>query len=119
DVFVNSPVLQYAWQILRDSDALTDDFWLHWIYLGGIWGILTMVALSLWLRVLGPRSLPFCWAGWIILGQASGAYVGPKTWAVLLIAAAASVLAARRSPQRDEFAIGPRLDPLHARVLWC
>jgi len=38
---------------------------------------------------------------------------------VLLIAAAASVLAARRSPQRNELAIGPRLDPLHARTLWC
>lgn len=29
---------------------------------------------------------------WLIPGQASGSYVGPKTWSVLLIAAAASIL---------------------------
>ena len=119
NVYMNSSSFQSAWQIAKTSDVLTNYFWLHWIYLGVIWGALTVVALSLWLRLLGALSLPFCWSVWTILGQASGAYVGPKTWAVLLIAAAASVLAARRGPQRDELASGPPLDPLHARVLWC
>ena len=47
---------------------------------------------SLWLRLLGAPNVFYCWTVWLILGQASGSYVGPKTWSVLLIAAAASVL---------------------------
>src|SRR5262249_17954972 len=47
---------------------------------------------SVWLRMLGAPSVLYCWAVWIILGQASGSYVGPKTWAVLLIGAASSIL---------------------------
>jgi hypothetical protein len=44
-------------------------------------------------------SVLYCWAVWVILGQASGSYVGPKTWAVLLIGAAAAVVSA--PPQRQ------------------
>ena len=58
-----------------------------------MWGVLAIVAVSVWLRLLGVPSVLYCWAVWIILGQASGAYVGPKTWTVMLIAAAASILA--------------------------
>ena len=39
-----------------------------------------LVAVSVWLRMLGVPSLIYCWAVWVILGQASGSYVGPKTW---------------------------------------
>ena len=67
---------------------LTNYVWLHWIYLGLVWGVLTIVAVSVWLRLLGVPSVLYCWAVWIILGQASGSYVGPKTWSVMLIAAA-------------------------------
>ena len=75
------------------TELLINYFWLHWIYLG--------------LRLgrdhhggdhragcvmLGVPSAAFCWAAWAILGQASGAYVGPTCWAVLFLSGAAAVL---------------------------
>jgi hypothetical protein len=91
DIFMNSPSFQSAWQVTRVADTLTNYFWLHWIYLGLVWGVICLIAVSTWLRMLGTPSVLYCWAVWIILGQASGSYVGPKTWAVLLIAAAAAI----------------------------
>jgi len=99
NVYMNAPGFQSAWQIPRIGDVLTNYFWLHWIYLGLVWGSATLVGISLWLRKLGAPSILYCWAIWVILGQASGSYVGPKTWAVLLIGAAAAVLSVR--PQRQ------------------
>jgi hypothetical protein len=94
-VYMNSASFQSAWRIPKIGDVLTNFFWLHWIYLGVVWGVTVIVGISVWLRMLGASSLLFCWSVWAILGQASGAYVGPKTWAVLLIAAAVSALNAR------------------------
>jgi len=96
NVYMNSSSFQAAWKITRIGDVLTNYFWLHWIYLGLVWGVIMFAALSVWLRMLGVPSLLYCWAVWVILGQASGAYVGPKTWAVLLIAAATSIVGAGR-----------------------
>jgi hypothetical protein len=76
-------------------------FWEHWIYLGVVWGLITMGALTVWLRVLGIPSVAFCWAVWAILGQAAGAYVGPSCWAVLFLAGAAAVLHQRPLPRED------------------
>ena len=42
--------------------------------------------------MLGVPSPAFCWIVWAILGQASGAYVGPTCWAVVFLSAAAAVL---------------------------
>ena len=67
-------------------------FWLHWIYLGFVWGVAMIAAISGWMRVIGVPSAAFCWGAWAILGQASGAYVGPTCWAVLFLAGAAAVL---------------------------
>jgi hypothetical protein len=60
-----------------------------------------MAALSVWLRVLGVPSVAFCWMVWAILGQASGAYVGPTCWAVLFLAGAAAVLHQRAATSKD------------------
>lgn len=92
NVYMNSPSFQAAWPISRIGDVLTNYFWLHWIYLGLVWGVVCAVAVSVWLRMLGAPSVLYCWSVWLILGQASGSYVGPKTWSVLLTAAAASIL---------------------------
>jgi hypothetical protein len=100
---MNSGSFSSAWRIPKIGDVLTNYFWLHWIYLGLVWGVATLVGLSWWLRRLGTPSVLFCWIVWVILGQASGSYVGPKTWAVLLIAAAASILG-----QRDVAVAAPR-----------
>lgn len=94
-VFVKSSQYSAAWRIDKISSALTNYFWLHWIYLGAIWGGIAIVGLSAWLRLLGVPSLLFCWSVWAVLGQASGAYVGPKTWTVFLLAAGLSVLVRR------------------------
>lgn len=95
NVYMNSPSFQSAWRISRIGDVLTNYFWLHWIYLGLVGGVVMFAAISVWLRLLGVPSILYCWAVWLILGQASGAYVGPKTWAVLLIAAGTSILSVR------------------------
>jgi hypothetical protein len=119
-VFMNSASFSSAWRIPKVADVLTNFFWLHWIYLGAVWGVIVLAALSLWLRVLGATSILYCWAVWTVLGQASGAYVGPKTWAVLLIAAAASVLVSRTNEQEEILVTDeppePALRPLRPRL---
>jgi hypothetical protein len=92
NVYMNSPSFQTAWRIGRVAEVLTNYVWLHWIYLGLIWGVICLAAMTVWLRMLGVPSALYCWTVWVILGQASGSYVGPKTWSVMLIAAAVSIL---------------------------
>ena len=117
-VYMNSGSFSSAWRIPKIGDVLTNYFWLHWIYLGLVWGVATVIGLCLWLRKLGTPSIMFCWVVWAILGQASGSYVGPKTWAVLLIAAAASVLSARDARQAEPRAMAqPLFEPRWHRVL--
>ncbi|MGE3906604.1 MAG: hypothetical protein AB7F36_11655 [Reyranellaceae bacterium] len=91
NVFVQSPSFSTSWRFTKFSEVLTNYFWLHWIYLGGLFGVLTLVAISVWLRVLGVGALIYCWLVWALFGQASGAYVGPKTWVVLALVAALAV----------------------------
>jgi hypothetical protein len=85
NVFVSSAQYSPAWRFDKIFEALTNYFWLHWIYLGLVWGVLTLVAVGIWLRVLAPSETLFAWATWVVLGQASGSYVGPKSWTVLLL----------------------------------
>jgi len=95
NVYMRSAAFSSAWDISDTSSVLTNYFWLHWIYLGLVWGTIVLAGLSFWLKVLGVPSVPFCWMVWIGLGQAAGAYVGPTTWTVLLLSAGCSVLADR------------------------
>jgi hypothetical protein len=87
NVFVQSPSFSSAWRFQRFSEVLTNYFWLHWIYLGLVFGALVLIALNIWLRSLGVANLAYCWLVWALFGQASGAYVGPKTWVVLMMVA--------------------------------
>ncbi len=93
NVFVRSPQFSAGWDFSSGPEILTNYFWLHWIYLGLVMGSVIAAALALWLRQIGVPSALFCFMAWAVLGQASGAYVGPKTWAVLYIAAGAATLA--------------------------
>ena len=68
------------------------------------WGLILTVAISVWLKVSGTPSPAFCWLAWAILGQASGAYVGPKCWAVMFLAAAAAVLHERPTASANNVA---------------
>lgn len=102
NVYRSSPEFSPDWQFDQTFEVLTNYFWLHWIYFGLLFGLAVFIALSIWIRTLGVPGLWFCWFVWAILGQASGAYVGPKTWAVLFLAAAASILAQRTREPADE-----------------
>jgi len=104
-VYYASPWFSPDWKYDSAAAVLTNYFWLHWIYLGPLWGIALIAALTFWLRALRVPNLAACWVAWIILGQASGAYVSPKTWAVFLLTAAASVLHSRQ-PER---VVAPRV----------
>jgi hypothetical protein len=95
NVYMNSPSFHTGWRVTKIGESLTNYFWLHWIYLGLGWGIALLAGFWFWLRQLRVPSVMYCCAIWVIMGQASGAYVGPKTWAVLMIAAASSILVTR------------------------
>jgi hypothetical protein len=96
-VYARSPQFSTGWMFDKVSSVLTNYLWLHWIYLGLVWGTVTLVGISLWLRALQVPSLAFCWSVWIILGQASGAYVGPRTWTVLFLSAVAAIIYRRET----------------------
>ena len=95
-VYYASPSFSPHWTFDTTASVLTNYFWLHWIYLGPLWGVAVIAVLSIWLRTLGAANIAACWIAWAVLGQASGAYVSPKTWTVLLLVAAASVLHRRQ-----------------------
>ncbi len=93
NLYLRSRYYSAGWAVVSPStELLINYFWLHWIYLGLVWGILMIGAITAWFRVLGVPSAAFCWMAWAILGQASGAYVGPTCWAVLFLFAAGTVL---------------------------
>jgi hypothetical protein len=93
NLYLRSPFYSAGWQVVTPStELLINYFWLHWIYLGFVWGVAMIAVISGWLRVLGVPSVAFCWGTWAILGQASGAYVGPTCWAVLFLAGVAAIL---------------------------
>ena len=100
NLYVRSSGYSAGWQVVSPAtELLINYFWLHWIYLGVVWGLIITAALTIWLRVLGVPSPAFCWLVWAILGQASGAYVGPTCWAVMFLAGAAAVLHERPEAQ--------------------
>jgi hypothetical protein len=103
NLYLRSPAYSAHWQVVTPAtELLINYFWLHWIYLGLVWGAIITTAVTLWLRALGVPSFSFCWMAWAILGQASGAYVGPTCWAVMFLCAAAAVLHQR--PERPAYA---------------
>jgi len=102
NVYLRSAFYSAHWAVVSPATELVINyFWLHWIYFGLVWGVIMAAAVTIWLRVLGVPSAAFCWMVWAILGQASGAYVGPTCWAVLFLAGAAAILHQRPQP-RDE-----------------
>ena len=101
-IYARSPAYSTAWRAVSPAtELLINYFWLHWIYLGIFFGVVIMAALSSWLFVLGVPSVAFCWIVWAVLGQASGAYVGPTCWAVLFLTGAAAVLYDRVEPEAE------------------
>ena len=117
NAYLRSPFYSGHWQAASPSTELVVNyFWLHWIFLGVVWGLIMMAAVTVWLRVLGVPSFFFCWIVWAFLGQAGGAYVGPSCWAVLFLAGAAAVLHQRPEPQEDLRGRGRALQVVNRRV---
>jgi hypothetical protein len=121
NIYVRSSAYSAHWQVVSPAtELLINYFWLHWIYLGLFFGVVITAALTSWLFVLGIPSVAFCWMVWTILGQASGAYVGPTCWAVMFLAGAAAILQQRaaREPERPRYArlpdLGTRLERLQS-----
>ena len=113
DIYVQSPAYSVGWAVVHPAtELLINYFWLHWIYFGIVFGAVLLVAVSLWLRVLGVPSIAFCWIVWSIMGQASGAYVGPLCWAVMFLTGAAAVLQQRGVAQRER----DRAEAAHTRA---
>ncbi len=104
NVYMRSGEFYSGWRFEKVADTLTNYFWLHWIYLGLVWGVIVAFTLNFWLKVLARHHTVFCWMAWAILGQASGAYVAPKTWTVLLLSAAMIVLHQRQPAHAPELA---------------
>jgi hypothetical protein len=103
NIYVGSPSYSERWQVVTPAtELLINYFWLHWIYLGLIWGGIMLAALTVWLLKLGVPSPAFVWLSWAVLGQASGAYVGPSCWAVFFLTAAAALLHQRSAQLRDQ-----------------
>jgi hypothetical protein len=87
--YLRSPAYSPDWPIVSPAtELMINFFFLHWIYLGLVWGLVMLAAVTIWLKAIGVPSAAFCWLVWAILGQASGAYVGPLAWAVLYLAGA-------------------------------
>ena len=98
NAYMASPYSSRDWPIVSPATELVINFFfLHWIYLGLVWGTIMIAAVTMWFKSIGIPSAAFCWLVWAILGQASGAYVGPLAWAVLYLAGAA-LLSQQRAP---------------------
>ncbi len=92
EVYATAPWFSSDYRFDGAANAITNYFWLHWIYLGLFWGGTMIIALSLMLRSLAVPSILFCWIVWAVFGQGAGSYVGPQAWTVLFLAAALAVV---------------------------
>jgi hypothetical protein len=110
NLYVRSPAYSAHWEVVSPAtELLINYFWLHWVYLGLVWGLIMFAALSMWLRALHVPSVAFVWISWAIMGQASGAYVGPTCWAVFFLTGAAAVLYQRG--EQPTYPYGERPSP--------
>lgn len=101
NIYVQSPAYSTAWRAVSPAtELLVNYFWLHWVYFGLFFGVLVILAVTGWFYALGVPSAAFCWVVWTILGQASGAYVGPTCWAVLFLTGAAAILHQRAEAEQ-------------------
>lgn len=94
-IYTSSTWLALDFRFDNAAHAITNYFWLHWIFFGLFWGVILIVALSMLLRQLGVSNILFAWAVWAVFGQAAGGYVDPRAWTVLFVAAALAVIHSR------------------------
>ena len=50
NLYLRSSYYSAGWQIVTPAtELLINYFWLHWIYLGLVWGVIIMAAMTAWL----------------------------------------------------------------------
>jgi hypothetical protein len=86
-IYFSSPLITLQFRTNPINTVLTNYFWLHWLYFGLGFGVIVLAGIYYWLKRLGTPSITFCWIVWMTFGQSVGAYVSPRTWTVLLLAA--------------------------------
>jgi hypothetical protein len=116
-IYATTSDLAIDWDFDKVSHALANYFWDHWIFLGLFWGVTLLAGLSFYLRALRVPSLAFCWCIWAAFGQASGAYVSPKTWFVLYLAACLAILQ-QREPITRAFEANRRQPVREPQLHW-
>jgi len=114
-IFATSSAFDPAWPMDGNGQSLNNYFWLHWMYLGLGWGIGIVAAISWYMRRLGTHNVVLCWIIWAVFGQASGAYVSPKPWAVLMLACAITALRYHYPAHHESTAHATQARAKHAR----
>jgi hypothetical protein len=112
-IYTTAPTFSLDYRFGSAAHAITNYFWLHWIYLGLLWGCVLLAALTWFLRALGAPSILFCWTVWVVFGHAAGAYVDPRTWTVFLLTGAITVLHEREARQAESKSLAVALWRAH------
>jgi hypothetical protein len=86
-IYFSSPLVTLQYRTNPINTVLTNYFWLHWLYLGLGFGTIALIGIYNWMKKLDVPCILFSWIVWMSFGQAMGAYVSPRTWCVLLLAA--------------------------------
>jgi hypothetical protein len=108
-IYFTSPFVTVQYRTNPINTVLTNYFWLHWLYLGLGFGTLALICIYNWLKKLGVPCIAFCWIVWLTFGQSMGAYVSPRTWCVLMLAAAIAKLHELQPTHRMVMAQAPMM----------
>jgi hypothetical protein len=99
NTYVRSPSYSTGWRAVA-SELLVNYFWLHWIYLGLIFGLILIGAVSAWFLAIGAPSPAFCWIVWAI-GTSIGRLRRSDVLGGAVSGGAAAVLHQRRDSEDD------------------
>ncbi len=81
NIYIRSPDYSARWEVVTPAtELLINYFWLHWIYLGGFWGLILVGAVTAWAARSGYPEPRLLLGGLGDPGPVLGAYVGPKCW---------------------------------------
>lgn len=67
------------------GNYVTNNFWLHWIYWGLLGGLLMIVLVYKFMRLIGVRYPLYCFVVIAMFMQTMGGYVTPRFWFVSLL----------------------------------
>lgn len=97
DIFINvyMPFFKVEWIYEFLEFAITNVFWLYWVFYGLLGGVLGAIAIKSLIHRLGSGPIFFPLMIILIYTQTTGAYVTPGLWAAVFFVLAATVLNTR------------------------